>query len=426
MNATTLNDITKHLLITFVQPTHHFPIRRHPQDDPHNNSHHHLDSRSKQTQLAGNYKKLGFRCNLNPEQDFVDTPPGMLALDCMLYFARNYAAAYTAIVHENACRGAEHECPFGRTAIELVRQLCDILHIGEAPSDQGTEYCTMFFAHDHPFEETFCAAVQVLHRTWKDMRATAEDFSKVFSVLREQITRTLAERPVSVDDFRLKIAHYTYARITELRQQERTSKEECKSSASAIVSLREKITPDIVRLIKQQRFNYLKEGTRFSKYVGNARTKDKYWYARLSANHKVIHWADCDEKSVPAVEDLSNKLAIADCRQLLVGHEVPPEVKVKKSAALCFSLWYENEASGTTKQMLNFVAPDEAAFDYWTDGLYALLEQPMVSARKTDDLETLLSMEIKLRLLDTEGVDISREPPPVPADPDNYDFCFES
>lgn len=349
----------------------------------------------------------------------------MLALDCMLYFARNYAPAYTAIVHENSCRAAEHECPFGRTGIELVRVLCEILRIGEAPSEQGQDYCTMFFAHDHPFEETFCACVSVLHRTWKDMRATGEDFSKVFSVLREQITRTLADRPVSLDDFRSKIAHYTYATITTLRQQERTSKEECKSSASAIVSLKGKITPGIRRLIEQQRFNYLAEGTRFCKYMGSNRVKDKYWYARLSANHKVIHYGDCDEKTVPAVEDLNNKLAVADCRQLLVGREVP-NVKVKKSAAmLSFSISYENEATGTMKS-LEFVAPDENAFDYWTDGVNALLGQPMRSRRQQDDLETLLSMEIKLRLLDTEGVDISQEPPAIPDDPDNYDFCFES
>lgn len=32
----------------------------------------------------------------------------------------------------------------------------------------------------------------------------------------------------------------------------------------------------------------------------------------------------------------------------------------------------------------------------------------MVSKQKDEDLKTLLSMEIKLRILDTEGVDISQ------------------
>lgn len=46
---------------------------------------------------AGHYKKLGFKCDMNPAQDFIETPPGMLALDCMLYFARNYSQQYTKV-----------------------------------------------------------------------------------------------------------------------------------------------------------------------------------------------------------------------------------------------------------------------------------------------------------------------------------------
>lgn len=46
---------------------------------------------------AGYYKKLGFKCDINPAQDFIETPPGMLALDCMVYFARNYTQQYTKV-----------------------------------------------------------------------------------------------------------------------------------------------------------------------------------------------------------------------------------------------------------------------------------------------------------------------------------------
>lgn len=51
----------------------------------------------------------------------------------------------------------------------------------------------------------------------------------------------------------------------------------------------------------------------------------------------------------------------------------------------------------------------------------------MASKEAENDLETLLSMEIKLRLLDAEGVgvDIPQDPPSVPADPPNYEFCYD-
>lgn len=124
------------------------------------------------------YKKLGFRNDINPALDFTETPPGLLALDCMIYFARNHSDNYTKLVLENSCRADEHECPFGRASVELVRILCDVLKIGEAPSEQGESFQPLFFTHDHPFEECFCICIILLNKTWKEMRATAEDFGK--------------------------------------------------------------------------------------------------------------------------------------------------------------------------------------------------------------------------------------------------------
>lgn len=37
----------------------------------------------------------------------------------------------------------------------------------------------MFFTHDRSFEEFFCICIQLLNKTWKEMRATNEDFNKV-------------------------------------------------------------------------------------------------------------------------------------------------------------------------------------------------------------------------------------------------------
>ena len=84
-------------------------------------------------------------------QDFQETPPGMLALDMMYAFACNYTDQYTKLVHEFSCRTDNRECPFARTAIEVVKMICEIIRIGEAPRDQGTFY-PMFFTHENPLE----------------------------------------------------------------------------------------------------------------------------------------------------------------------------------------------------------------------------------------------------------------------------------
>lgn len=37
----------------------------------------------------------------------------------------------------------------------------------------------MFFGQDQSFHELFCVSIQLLNKTWKEMRATQEDFDKV-------------------------------------------------------------------------------------------------------------------------------------------------------------------------------------------------------------------------------------------------------
>ncbi|KAI1242941.1 hypothetical protein IHE44_0000503, partial [Lamprotornis superbus] len=124
------------------------------------------------------YKKLGFINHVNPAMDFTQTPPGMLALDNMLYFAKHHQDAYIRIVLENSSREDKHECPFGRSSIELTKMLCEILKVGELPSETCNDFHPMFFTHDRSFEEFFCICIQLLNKTWKEMRATSEDFNK--------------------------------------------------------------------------------------------------------------------------------------------------------------------------------------------------------------------------------------------------------
>jgi len=50
----------------------------------------------------------------------------------------------------------------------------------------------------------------------------------------------------------------------------------------------------------------------------------------------------------------------------------------------------------------------------------------MDSPLMRSDLDILLTMEIKLRLLDTEGIRIPSTPPPIPPDPPNYNFVVKA
>lgn len=119
---------------------------------------------------------------------------------------------------ENSSREDKHECPFARSSIQLTVLLCELLRVGEpcewdwaqrvwergtegqrgpgaahtfslspscppAPgSETAQDFSPMFFGQDQSFHELFCVSIQLLNKTWKEMRATQEDFDKVDGV----------------------------------------------------------------------------------------------------------------------------------------------------------------------------------------------------------------------------------------------------
>jgi engulfment/cell motility protein 1 len=377
---------------------------------------------NKRNSHARDFKKLGFQNPDNPLEDFTITPPGGLALDNMVYFAETLRDNYTKVVLENSCRTDDHDLPFARASIELINVLCEILKVGDMPTDDGVVYYPMFFTHDHAFEEFYCICIQLLNKTWREMKASSIDFAKVFAVLREQVTRALQYQPQSFDQFRSRLVHLAFQDITNIWQEERQAKEHVDLSSPPIQELKKKITPEIIDLIKRQRLNHLVNGMGFNMKL---RRTDKFFYCRLSPNHKVLHYGDCSENATPSIDQLTNKLAVVDIKELLTGKDCPhvkDKNKTKLNPSFAFSIV---SSENINQEPVNFVAANEETFCIWTDAINALLGKPMVSPQLVKDLDTLLSMEIKLRLLDTEGITIPKSPPVIPPDPPNYDFVVK-
>eukprot|EP00072_Mus_musculus_P052127 XP_006530954.1 PREDICTED: engulfment and cell motility protein 3 isoform X2 [Mus musculus] len=364
--------------------------------------------------------------NSNPAQDLERVPPGLLALDNMLYFSRHAPSAYSRFVLENSSREDKHECPFARSSIQLTALLCELLRVGEPCSETAQDFSPMFFSQDHSFHELFCVAIQLLNKTWKEMRATQEDFDKVMQVVREQLARTLALKPTSLELFRTKVNALTYGEVLRLRQTERLHQEG--TLAPPILELREKLKPELMGLIRQQRLLRLCEGMLFRK-ISSRRRQDKLWFCCLSPNHKVLQYGDVEEGAKPpTLESLPEQLPVADIRALLMGKDCP-HVREKGSGKqnkdlyeLAFSISYDH---GEEEAYLNFIAPSKRDFYLWTDGLSALLGSTMGSELTRLDLEQLLTMETKLRLLELENVPIPEQPPPVPPPPTNFNFCYD-
>uniref|UniRef100_A0A671PRW3 Engulfment and cell motility protein 2-like n=1 Tax=Sinocyclocheilus anshuiensis TaxID=1608454 RepID=A0A671PRW3_9TELE len=338
-------------------------------------------------------------------------------------YTKDYKMLGFTIVLENSSREDKHECPFGRSAIDLTRVLCDILQVGELPNEGCNDFHPMFFTHERAWEEFFCVCIQLLNKTWKEMRATAEDFNKVMTVVREQITRALAMKPPSLEQLRVKLRSLSYSEVLRLRQSERMSQDDFQSPP--IIELRERIQPEILELIKQQRLSRLCEGSCFRK-LANRRRQEKFWFCRLSLNHKVLHYGDLDESPQGEVpfELLTDTIPVSDIKAVLTGKDCPhmkekSALKQNKEVLeLAFSILYDPD------EALNFVATNKYEYCIWTDGLSALLGKELGSDLTRSDLDTLMSMEMKLRLLDLENITIPEAPPPVPKEPSTYNFTY--
>lgn len=68
-----------------------------------------------------------------------------------------------------------HTC----TNISIFSCSTHFTHVFSAASETGSDYHPIFFAQDRLLEELFCICIQLVNKTWKEMRATQEDFDKV-------------------------------------------------------------------------------------------------------------------------------------------------------------------------------------------------------------------------------------------------------
>jgi len=268
--------------------------------------------------------------------------------------------------------------------------------------------------------------VVLLNKTWRDMRATNEDFNKVFDVVAEQIRGSLepvdvkgeAIRPKTFEQFKANVK--SYVDISKKWQEHARSRDAWEKS-SAVNELKLHLQPEVEDLVRQQRGNFMVEGTRFPRYKKNGeQAKSQYRFVKLHTNHKTIYVGDWNsDKSLPTIEDLEPRLQVADI-QLIVNGDCPFLREYKKDSShqvvnLAFCLVGENYS-------LDLVAPDQQTFNYWVDGIKCLKQQPMTSEDYKKEMKVLLDMEVKLRLLDLEGVELPKEAPPIPAPPPDFNF----
>lgn len=360
------------------------------------------------------WKQLGFLKG-DPQDDFNECPPGILALDCMVYFAKSKHDMFTRLLFSYA----DSQCPFALACIALTKVLCQIFRIGEQPSEIGYEFIPVLVWSEEPFKEVFSIGIQLLFKTWREMRASVLDLEKVMAVVTKQITTVLqggGSSLTSFDIFKQRLFDLSYKKITSSEESSQLLDESVLKS-KPVQELCERIKPELIELVKEERLRHLIEGSAFPK---SSRRRDQFFYCRLSPNQKVLHFGDTTNvNQVLPIEALDKKIQVSEMR-LEVGANCPHSATIKRGQTQnIFSVFYEGD------EHLDFIAPNLTVYNIWVDGLSILTGKRMPSKASEEDLDTLLNMDLKLRLLDIENMTIPSIPPALPKEPVDYDFYYK-
>lgn len=367
-----------------------------------------------ESRVSEQWKLLGFQ-GTDPATDFRGM--GYLGLSQLVYFAENHTDIFRKIVNGQIAR-KEREYPVAVAGINLTQKLYDILKVNDESPD-GPIF-PVLFSHRFAFEEMYCTAFEVLDHTWDDMNASYMDFPKVIAAVHKQIVEVMDARPLSLEQFHNLLCNKGRPLVGE-------------GSASndevvAITKLRTVVRKETLDMVKHQRLAYLVDGCCFrmlrglKEKSGRNLLMQQFLYAKVSDNHQDLLWttvADVNEK--PAT--IPNIVKISEITSVVLGNDVPSFGGGKKKGpddivTLAFAFLLKDE-----KQNVEFLAITREDFVNWVDGMRALIGKAMECPETLEEAKILVSLEMKVRLLDLEGIDLPKDPPPIPEIPTDFDFA---
>jgi len=198
------------------------------------------------------------------------------------------------------------------------------------------------------------------------------------------------------------------------------------SEPEPIKKLKGEIKGEMTTLVKAQKLSFLEQGNWFKVYKpkGKEAKSSNYTYVRLAnGNQDLIYGSGLSADGIPTD---TQTLKVSDVAEVTVGVNSSLFSKQKKLspqdeevASLSLSIVMKDQ----TKPSLDLVAQNRDDFVNWTDGLRVLLSDKFENPETLEELKTLVNLEVRIRLLELEGVEISHDSPKIPPLPENYNFC---
>ncbi|RZF36028.1 hypothetical protein LSTR_LSTR005844 [Laodelphax striatellus] len=355
-----------------------------------------------------------------------------LVYNCLVYFHANYNRAYSFIL---LAEGIDNFIRISDRVANMIAK--DILHVGEPPRRKSTTFFLLVFStflddtvKPALIEELFSQAMLHGERTKREMKVkTSDDYEKVIKITKQKLLQGLCQKfPESrtFEELQLALTGISYSQATEgILKETANRRNKFYQTSPAVLDLRASLRGSLIELIQTQRMKYIRKRTQFldlqEKQSGKQKEKN-YLYAQLSPNgYKILYTKD------PEINE-PDKMSC-----MFVKHIKSVVTHVKKTI---------NQHSGQNSEVvstitltllpttndikpLNLITQSQEVADYWNDAINCLKGNKMKSDSLRRELKILLDMELRIRLLELDGIDIPNEPPPLPPSPPNFDFALE-
>jgi len=374
---------------------------------------------------------LGFTDLETPEKDFTSFP-GVLALDNIAYFARHYEDIYRKLVLDQRNRPIEYMCPFVLGAKKLSELLLDILDVDKTVDSKSTQYLSLFYqSKGSSFEEVFGVAVQLLHKTWKEMDAKVCDIEKVIKLVKKQLLNIMSQpekMPHQVDKFKQILFNHPYANVKADYLTVAESSFERQLKSEALVNLRASKRDEFSEVVKEQRLASMTEGMWFRKIKPTGK-EDFLFFVRLSKNHKELRWSEVNEQATwernPPF-DLINSKEVDTLAWVEFGSEIPVVKNNKQNGAKLISKYNRLMFAFNSDQeeWVNCIAKDRVTASIWMDGIRLLMGKRVYEPETRTDIDELVATAMNLVLLNLAELaeDLPHTTPDIPKEPSNLDF----
>ncbi|KAI9016397.1 ELMO/CED-12 family-domain-containing protein [Phycomyces nitens] len=418
---------------------------------------------------ARKWKKIGFSTEV-PQREF--SRMGLFGLEKMHTFATSNTDMFSKIILEQIHRPEGKRCPFAKASIEVTDLLCSHWNINTGYIAAEFDQLLLYFDHIQ------ATTLQCFYRIFRDMEATAADFSKVSALVRSQLRSVLKSEGVKeVSEFDRLMLGTPYQVIRDRRLKELEWADDL-LGREAIRNLRARLNKQSYEFIKKQRISCLLKGAWFpvpnlfrnmavttgtsaqstnsnpgstgsssplnimtpTLGSGSVNGNRRWRYYKLSPSKKALQYGDFTEKIAPVLKNydrLTNKIDLGLVTEIkstsskysnsgysspmspsitpsMMASNLSTESSTMGSSSISFGLYSDNGLI-----LAEFLCVSAAQVSEWKDGFSMLLDKGITSKDTAAYLHSLTEIGVKVKLLQIAGdrVEVPHgtlEVPPIP------------